>query len=507
MALLALVSLANALPSDGVYGGLQVPSEYALDSVFFGGDDVEEGVVTIQSGSDSDSESSSSRMKTKHADLEDVSYIGSCGGRFDKPGGISDSAPSYIDRRQKGLVDDYMRQARRYGDKVRAILIGDSIMENMNEADGCEDKIFRSVRGQGFNWGIGGIRTDFVKTIVEWIWSANHGDLTPQVVYLAVGVNDCIYDEGHRNIASNIIDIVKLIKYYSPGTHVVVQSVLPAAYGDDDNFEGEDFDSDSSDIYTCITETNRIVKDWVDDNIDRCIDHADLTDVVLDSRGRFKDGILEDGLHFDTDDGYDAYCREIGNIVEDYHGVSISSSNGNIVSNWADVNPIHYPGLEGNETFYRWSYNEWSNCTGACGTQRRTAECHLVGAETGIGYTVAEAHCSDVFMNPLERLCNLQPSCEAELGPLSARIRQPVPSNSILLPRSNVAGAEVACESPLESGKWVYLGIIIALATTLVGVLVLLACMWRKAGKQQQAGHAQSGSKEADVSRVEAAKV
>jgi hypothetical protein len=137
VALLALVSLANALPSDGVYGGLQVPSEYALDSVFFGGDDVEEGVVTIQSGSDSDSESSSSRMKTKHADLEDVSYIGSCGGRFDKPGGIHDSAPSYIDRRQKGLVDDYMRQARRYGDKVRDVSLFQTTFKKPNGASAC----------------------------------------------------------------------------------------------------------------------------------------------------------------------------------------------------------------------------------------------------------------------------------------------------------------------------------------------------------------------------------
>lgn len=48
----------------------------------------------------------------------DLSAMSSCGGSWSRPGGISSSAPSYLDRRQKALADDYYDQATDYGDRV-----------------------------------------------------------------------------------------------------------------------------------------------------------------------------------------------------------------------------------------------------------------------------------------------------------------------------------------------------------------------------------------------------
>jgi hypothetical protein len=43
--------------------------------------------------------------------------------------------------------------------QVRVILIGDSIINNLEDKSGCEKRIFKRFGGKGFNWGIGGAST------------------------------------------------------------------------------------------------------------------------------------------------------------------------------------------------------------------------------------------------------------------------------------------------------------------------------------------------------------
>lgn len=45
----------------------------------------------------------------------DVYAMSSCGGDWDRPRSISTDAPSYIDSKQKGLAEDYYRQAGNFG--------------------------------------------------------------------------------------------------------------------------------------------------------------------------------------------------------------------------------------------------------------------------------------------------------------------------------------------------------------------------------------------------------
>jgi hypothetical protein len=326
-----------------------------------------------------------------------------------------------------------------------------------------------------------GIDVDFTKTLVNWLFSNSYPQMEPQVVFVAVGVNNCARGHDYNRVSRGIVDIIKLVKYYSPQTRVVVQGVLPSSHGTSKgNFEGKKFKD--MELYDCIRKTNAVVERWIKRNHERCIEFEDLSSVVL-SGGKFRKNILRDGLHFD-EDRMGRYCEDIADAIKSFSGVQIKSSDANVFSNWTDVEPLHVPDVEGNETLFRWRYNEWSNCTGACGVQRRTAECHAVSVATGESYTVAESLCTDVFMNPVERVCNLEPACQAELGPLGALLRQPV-SASGLLGRDLVV-VENACDTP-STNNAVYIGVIAALAAALLGALVLVAVMKRSTAQREAA--------------------
>lgn len=328
--------------------------------------------------------------------------------------------------------------------------------------------------------------------MVHWIFD-KVDDLKPQVVYLAVGVNDCRNKEDDDDIVDNIEDAVEAIKYYSEGTQVVIQGILPTAYPDDDedDFEGEDFEDMK--LYKCITRVNKALKRYASKYRSRCVDFHDADDVVLDSRGRFKKNVLKDGLHFDKDEMKD-YCEEIEDAIKGYRKLKVNSGTGNPFTNWTDAEPMHFPLLEGNETIYRWRYNEWNNCSSACGVQRRTAECHAVDVATGEGYTVEETLCANSFMNPLERVCDLEPECEARLGPLGALLRFPVPAHM-------VEAAQPQADPGCGGINMVYMSVTAALAAALVLVVTALAVVWTVAAKRKAAA-----AQEADQSEARPAK-
>mmetsp|Transcript_42016 Transcript_42016/g.105412 ORF Transcript_42016/g.105412 Transcript_42016/m.105412 type:complete len:493 (-) Transcript_42016:328-1806(-) len=431
----------------------------------------------------------------------DLSAMSSCGGSWSRPGGISSSAPSYLDRRQKALADDYYDQATDYGDRVRALMIGDSLLEYLREdGDDCDQDIFEDhFDRKGFNWGIAGTRTDYTKTMTDWIFRgarSERKDIKPQVVYLSVGVNDCIYEKRPRDISDNIIDIVKIIKYYSPDTRVVIQEILPTSFyddKDDDDHDGERWER--AELYKCITDTNKLVKAWVR-SVDRyCIETADLSDLVLDNDGEFKGGVLRDGLHFGSRGIFD-HCRAIQRSIRRFSGVQINSASAvNVtIPIEEDVEPLHYPSIEGNATIFRWRYNDWSACSGACGIQRRTAECHKLILETEASEVVDEALCAMSFMHPVDRVCNVEPSCVASLGPGGTLPRYLVPADQLLV--TEVPSSDPDCDTASDTDN-AYLGAIAALAAVLLITIVaavIMSMRLARATKMQPAGKAVESS-------------
>eukprot|EP00873_Tetraselmis_striata_P038606 jgi/Tetstr1/458870/TSEL_004379.t1 len=378
----------------------------------------------------------------------------------------------------KDHAEDFYKQSRRYCEDVRAVIIGDSIMRHLGNDNGCMKDIFKPYRKKGLNFGISGMKSDWAITVVDWLFS--NTCLAPQVAYIAIGVNDCIADQDDgRDAGENIIDIIKVLKHYSPDTQIVVQEVLPTSYPEA-KFNGKEWEDMKT--YHCVRELNRKVRDFVDDNRRSCLDIVDLSGVVLDN-GKFDEGVLADGVHFwsdDDDDGdMDKYCSAVANAVEDYNDQEVSARG--TALDWVDVEPIHYPGIEG-DTYYRWRYNEWSACSGSCGMQRRTAECHFIGVnQTAV---VREENCRNVFMNPLERICDIDDVCLAEFSmPFGALINQP---NSLVISDGPIAADPVAesfeeeC-SPMNTLSKILLGCTVALAVSLLGAIITLVVLWRNA--------------------------
>jgi hypothetical protein len=326
------------------------------------------------------------------------------------------------------------------------------------------------------------MQTEWAITLVDWIFG--NTCLAPQVAYVAIGVNDCIADEDNGlDAAKNIIDIIRVLKHYSPDTQIVVQEVLPTSYPEPD-FEGEEWEDMKR--YDCIRRLNRRVRDFVESRRSSCIDIVDLSGVILDN-GRFDENVLADGVHFWSDDDDDEgdmnkYCSAVANAVEDYGDQEVSARG--TALDWVDVEPIHYVGIEG-ETYYRWRYNEWSACSGACGMQRRTAECHHIDPNVTDSSVVQERFCQNVFMNPLERVCDVNDACLSNFTvPFGALVNQP---NSLVLDGAIAFGAEggdswtdseESC-SPVNTLSKILLGCTVALAVALLGAVCAMALMWR----------------------------
>mmetsp|Transcript_843 Transcript_843/g.2056 ORF Transcript_843/g.2056 Transcript_843/m.2056 type:complete len:129 (-) Transcript_843:159-545(-) len=84
-------------------------------------------------------------------------------------------------------------------------------------------------------------------------------------------------------------------------------------------------------------------------------------------------------------------------------------------------------------------------------------------------------------MNPLERVCDLEPACEAELGPLQALLRQPIPASMVPLTTTTNDLQPCSAGSPINVA---YIAVIAVLGAALV---VMTAVAWRAAAKSKKA--------------------
>ena len=298
-------------------------------------------------------------------------------------------------------------------------------------------------------------------------------DMAPKVFYLAIGINDCRRGRDGDDVAESIIETIKSVKYYSPGTAVKWQKILPAA-DEEDDWEGVKWKD--QDAYKCVEEANEKVEKWIkkhDD--DTCIEVVDLEDFVLKS-GKIRD-VYGDGLHFDDGGDLKGYCKEITDEVEDYRKNDVSSRSSGLEP-WRDVKPLHFE-PEG-EAYFRWKYSEWTECTGECGSQRRTVSCLRFEPNATEGTPVETQLCEDVFLNPLERICDMTKECVARLpAPPQALVHQPntfvvsVPASTPVTLTMNDNGSSGDCSStvsPLLIGMAVVTGVLALLLATAVGV-------------------------------------
>jgi len=261
--------------------------------------------------------------------------------------------------------------------------------------------------------------------------------LAPQVVYLAVGVNDCFNGRTGDNAILGITDTIKIIRHFSPATKVVVQKVLPTTKPDE-SYRGKLWKD--QDYYKCVQHINARVGRFIRKNRESCVSHVDFTNLILDSEGRFRAGIYDDGVHFYKNGDMNKYCDAIADELESsssrdtYEDESGSSDSSSKSRNDRFASDLI------NATAYLWTYSKWTKCEGVCGTQRRTAMCMMQnpGNTTTMLEPANEASCEGTFMNSLARICKIKDDCDVN-GFLQDRTVLTMQPGSILLGPSDVA--------------------------------------------------------------------
>lgn len=256
------------------------------------------------------------------------------------------------------------------------------------------------------------MEADFLGSMTNWLFK--NSKIAPQTVWVAAGINNCFRSQGYKSAeaANQIFDIVRLVKFYSPQTRVVIQGVLPTSYPypESEQYAGMYWnDTNTFPMHHCVKDINKRLRKFVKEYRDHCVEYADLDNVVISDGGQFKSGVLGDGLHFRPEPAdMNSYCEAIARAVEPFNnGWVRARSEGQYVE---DVEPLYFEGLEG-PIYYRWKYGEWSPCTGTCGEQRRSAHCYRMEAGDLGSEAVDDTFCQDVFLNPLQRVCDFSKDC------------------------------------------------------------------------------------------------
>jgi len=124
------------------------------------------------------------------------------------------------------------------------------------------------------NRGVGGETSAQVLTRLQ---SAIH---RPRAVFLLIGTNDLAFDVPAAETASNVASILRAIEHDSPGTPVIVQSVMPRALAFRDEISG----------------LNRRYRELIDAEADH-VRYLDLWPSLATPDGALRRELTEDGLH------------------------------------------------------------------------------------------------------------------------------------------------------------------------------------------------------------------
>jgi len=148
-------------------------------------------------------------------------------------------------------------------------------------SDGCEwSELFADLRFK--NRGISGDVTDGVLYRLHQIIRCK-----PQMVFLMIGINDLAHGHSCDYVVNNHLRIYDLLHKESPGTNIVVESILPV----NDNFSIFKNHVSKTDSIVII---NRRLKEICDQ---RNYPFVDLYKEMCDEKGKLKKELTNDGLH------------------------------------------------------------------------------------------------------------------------------------------------------------------------------------------------------------------
>eukprot|EP00873_Tetraselmis_striata_P013879 jgi/Tetstr1/434143/TSEL_002467.t1 len=312
---------------------------------------------TVVGGSDDDDDDGDSRPWQMSWEQQDVSHraptatCAAVGGGHPYGGVTTSQTVAAIDGNARNdAVAEYIRQhatdmlrnVRRKCEQTRALIIGDSIIDDFREQDAAWTTISRVFDGDVVNVAMRGIRTQLLPIYVDWLFA--NSCMEPQVVYLAAGVVSCVLDgddDGDAALyAERLAETVRIIKHYSPASQVVVQLVMPARMGR---------------VRQCARAINTSLRRWImrlPENA--CVQRIDTSEVVLDENGNIDEEMFRDKVHLDR-----ALEKEGEREEErkEQKEASLSSSEEEL------------------EFRYDWLYSRWRACESECGMMDRSRHC------------------------------------------------------------------------------------------------------------------------------------
>jgi len=171
------------------------------------------------------------------------------------------------------------------------IFLGDSITEGCNWSELLQDPCIK-------NRGISGDVTDGVLDRLEEVTESK-----PQRIFLMIGINDLARGRSVDYVLNNIKKIYKAVKDKSPGTELLIQSVLPV---NPDFTLFPDHVNKSREIIEINNNLKKICAHY-------SLNYVDIYSQLADAKQKLSPEYTNDGLHL-TGAGYIIW----GNILKDY---------------------------------------------------------------------------------------------------------------------------------------------------------------------------------------------
>ena len=170
-------------------------------------------------------------------------------------------------------------------EKGGVVFIGDSITEGMPLEIAFPEK-------NVINRGIGGDRISGVTERLD----VSAEKLEPETVYLMIGINDILWDNGNTNeqLGKEYDELLKQLRKCAPQARIYVQSILPVT----GNF---------SEHNPRVEEMNDIIEDLAKSHK---LEWVDLRPALSDENGELKSRYTMDGVHLMLE-GYLAWFKEI----------------------------------------------------------------------------------------------------------------------------------------------------------------------------------------------------
>lgn len=297
---------------------------------------------------------------------------------------------------QRACMNRTMSFAEAEGQNVDVVFLGD---DNIKLWVTSAPDSWAWMSGRVVNGSIANLGCERMPVVsgMEIAWRLmEHSLISPKVWVVSLGLNDCIDGRNYVDVATQLQEVVQVLRFYNCYSQVVVSGILPVTLSDQESAW------EKATYRTCIQNTNALMKRFAKKNSKQGVSFVDCSSLFLSIRGDKVDTkMMPNGLHL-SHAGYTKYAACLSEHMIRYSGLERAkySPGFDFVSK-----PQQSPEWKAQE--YTWTFSSWSPCSASCssGSQFRTASCEDVH-----GNKVEDGKC-DAGSLVVVRQCDMPP-CE-----------------------------------------------------------------------------------------------